>query len=697
MNYPPLTIPSAVELARSVRIAIERGRKVGTRNFFFSPCELNAVAQRWRVVGLTTFGGHRQHGNRDRRGHAFTGMTCPPRLHQSREITMAISKRICTRRFLGAGLSGLIITVASFTNAAATMSPGCASANANGWSGDIIAGNPPWQASGALDTGDVIIVTAMQFEELVAGSATITGTGIFAGHQMQMSWTGINETWVGFFSGYTSGLGSAGLTGVGVLPHGDMFVTVVCNPADGSLPNVSASTPKSGPVAGGTSVALTGTKFTGATAVNFGIDPATSFTVISDTFIIAVSPSGGSVVDVRVTTSAGTSLPNAFDQFTYGTALPTPLVESLAPNFGPPGAGIFIQGVDFGGEMAVNFGSNSAAFHVIDSRSIIAFPPPGTGTVDVTVTTSGATSATTAADKFSYTITRSHNFDFDGKSDILWSNGSGDLSFWLMNGASVSSTGGVSGVPGIWSIVGQRDFDGDGEADLLWRDTSGNIAMWFMSGAAVGSTAGVGIIPTNWSVVGVADFNGDGLGDILWRDTAGDTAIWLMNGATAASSAGLGAVSGWSVAGTGDFNGDGMADILWRDGSGDTAIWLMNATTVASTGALGAIPTTWSIVGTGDFNGDGKSDIVWRDTSGNTSLWLMNGAVALSAVALGNVPITWSIVQTGDYNGDGMTDLLWRDTGGNTAIWFMNGTAIASTAGVGNIPTTWTVQSVNAE
>jgi hypothetical protein len=291
-----------------------------------------------------------------------------------------------------------------------------------------------------------------------------------------------------------------------------------------------------------------------------------------------------------------------------------------------------------------------------------------------------------------------HDFNADGKSDIAWRDGSGNIAFWLMNGAAVSSTGTVGGVPATWSIVGQRDFNGDGKADLLWLDQSGNIAMWFMNGAAVGSTGTVGTIPTNWSVAGVADFNGDGLGDILWRDTAGDYAIWLMNGAAVTSSAGLGNVSPttWSVVGTGDFNGDGMADILWRDTSGDMSIWFMNGTTVASTASVGKV-ASWSVVGTGDFNGDGMSDIVWRDAAGDVAIWLMNGAAVLSAGGLGNVATSWSIAQTGDYSGDGKSDLLWHDTGGNTAMWFMNGTTISSTATIGTISTVWSIQGTNVD
>jgi hypothetical protein len=291
-----------------------------------------------------------------------------------------------------------------------------------------------------------------------------------------------------------------------------------------------------------------------------------------------------------------------------------------------------------------------------------------------------------------------HDFNGDGKSDIAWRDTSGNLALWLMNGAQVSSSGGLGVVPTSWSIVGQRDYNGDGKADLLWRDTSGSTALWFMNGATVASSAGLGVIPTTWKVVATADFNGDGKADILWQDTSGNLAMWLMNGATVSSSGGVGNVpSTWSIVGTADFDADGKTDLLWRDTSGNTAIWFMNGATVSSAGGLGNVPIAWSVAGTGDFNGDGYCDILWRDSSGNTAMWLMNGAAVSSSGGLGNVPTTWSVVHTGDYNGDGKADLLWRDTSGNTALWFMNGATVASSVGLGNIPIAWTVQSANAE
>ena len=73
-------------------------------------------------------------------------------------------------------------------------------------------------------------------------------------------------------------------------------------------PRSRAVSPTSGPTTGGTAVTITGTDFTGATAVHFGTAPATSYTVNSSTSITATAPAGtAGTVDVTVTTPAGTS------------------------------------------------------------------------------------------------------------------------------------------------------------------------------------------------------------------------------------------------------------------------------------------------------------------------------------------------------------------------------------------------------
>ena len=81
-------------------------------------------------------------------------------------------------------------------------------------------------------------------------------------------------------------------------------------------PTVTGMSPVAGPLGGGTLVTITGTGFTGATAVNFGTAAATNVTVVGATTITADSPAGTGTVNVTVTTPIGTSVTSPADQFT---------------------------------------------------------------------------------------------------------------------------------------------------------------------------------------------------------------------------------------------------------------------------------------------------------------------------------------------------------------------------------------------
>ena len=100
---------------------------------------------------------------------------------------------------------------------------------------------------------------------------------------------------------------------------------------------VTAVAPPTGPTAGGTLVTITGVGFTGATAVDFGPLAATSFTVISNTDIIAYDPAQPvGPVNVTVTSPLGTSAITPADVFTY-TGGPT--VTNVNPNSRAPEQG----------------------------------------------------------------------------------------------------------------------------------------------------------------------------------------------------------------------------------------------------------------------------------------------------------------------------------------------------------------------
>jgi hypothetical protein len=84
-------------------------------------------------------------------------------------------------------------------------------------------------------------------------------------------------------------------------------------------PVITSIAPDFGPVAGGTTVTITGTDLASASSVKFGDLPAASFKAESETKITAVAPANAKVgaVDVTATTIAGTSATVKDDRFFY--------------------------------------------------------------------------------------------------------------------------------------------------------------------------------------------------------------------------------------------------------------------------------------------------------------------------------------------------------------------------------------------
>jgi len=175
-----------------------------------------------------------------------------------------------------------------------------------------------------------------------------------------------------------------------------------------------------------------------------------------------------------------------------------------------------------------------------------------------------------------------------------------------------------------------HDFNGDGKSDILWRDSvTATSSMWLMNGGTPSPTYTPSVASTDWQVVGIGDFNGDGKDDILWRDgVTATSSMWLMDGGTPSPTYTPSVAStDWQVVGIGDFNGDGKDDILWRDSvTATSSMWLMDGGTPSPTYTPSVASTDWQVVGIGDFNGDGKSDILWRDSvTATSSMWLMDG------------------------------------------------------------------------
>ncbi|MEV0363741.1 beta strand repeat-containing protein [Nocardia fusca] len=224
----------------------------------------------------------------------------------------------------------------------------------------------------------------------VAGGTTVvlTGTGLTGatavtfGGTPATSFTVNSATQITAVAPAGSGTVQVTVTTAGGVSNGLVYAYVV-------VPTLITDVPNVGPVAGGTTVVLTGTGLTGASAVTFGGTPATSFTVDSATQITAVAPAGTGTVQITVTTVGGTSNGVAY------TYVAVPTLATVVPNVGPVAGGttVVLTGAGLAGASAVTFGGTPAtSFTVNSATQITAVAPAGTGTVPVTVTTAGGTS-----------------------------------------------------------------------------------------------------------------------------------------------------------------------------------------------------------------------------------------------------------------------------------------------------------------
>ncbi len=169
-----------------------------------------------------------------------------------------------------------------------------------------VAGVSP--SAGPTGGGTTVVITGTGFTS-ATGAAGVTFGATNAANYTVNSDTQITAT---------SPAGSAGTVDVRVTTPGgtsstsasDFFTYV-------AAPTVTGLAPASGPVGGGTTVTLTGTGFSGTTAVTFGATAATGVIVNSATQITATAPAGTGTVNVRVTTVGGTSATAAANQYSY--------------------------------------------------------------------------------------------------------------------------------------------------------------------------------------------------------------------------------------------------------------------------------------------------------------------------------------------------------------------------------------------
>ena len=171
-------------------------------------------------------------------------------------------------------------------------------------------------------------------------------------------------------------------------------------------PTITNFNPGSGPV--GTSVTITGTNFTGATAVKLNGTTA-AYTVNSATQITATIPGGATSGTFSVTTPGGTATSVA--SFTVTVLAPT--ITGFNPTAGPVGTPVVINGTNLTGVTSLKLNGTTATITTNTATQITATVPAGATTGKFSVTTPGG-SATSTGNFTVNTSSSTYDLTIDG-------------------------------------------------------------------------------------------------------------------------------------------------------------------------------------------------------------------------------------------------------------------------------------------
>lgn len=279
------------------------------------------------------------------------------------------------------GTPSLSVTVSATTQLHATVPNGATTGPIS-----VTVGNQTFTTKSNFVTASGLVATGFSPPYAKAGSAvTITGVGLSAATAVAFS-NNVAATITGQSSSQLQVIVPTGAKNgpIKISWAGGNFNTT-SNFTFLTGPLITDFAPTLGPV--GTAVVIDGVNFTGATAVKFNGQPATSFAVTADTQITANVPSGGTG-PVSVIGSGGTS-----------TTLSNFIVTTTAPylkGFNPPnavrGAAITIDGANFANlaSPAVRIaGAAASNAPVTATTQLTAYVPAGAQTGLISVQNAG--------------------------------------------------------------------------------------------------------------------------------------------------------------------------------------------------------------------------------------------------------------------------------------------------------------------
>lgn len=460
---------------------------------------------------------------------------------------------------------------------------------------------------------------------------------------------------------------------------------------------------------GGT-IQITGTNFTGVTAVSFGGIAAASFIVNSPTSISAVVGAGASGSVTVTSTNGSITKPG----FVFSS---TPIISSIIPASGPVGTIVQINGTNFSTVSANNivwFGAVKAAVSAASANVLTVTVPAGATYQPLTVTVNGLVSNSkspflvtfpggqltpnTYATKIELP-TRAKpqeniviDLDMDGKPDVVIK--SLDTISIFKNNSTIGIINFDSRVdlflPGIPGEFKSADVDGDGRPDIvLLKDNNVSV---LKNTSSPGSISFSPLLNTGINYVGcrdidLGDLNGDGKIDIVLVNIYRPSV--MLNTSSAGNitfAAPVELISAqfhepFSVT-IGDFDVDGRPDIAvsnyyntFYTNLQNTAVSIYRNTYNTNTISFAlevnyGSPGIYSDINSGDMDGDGKPEIIYGNigyynsaansfTGDNSVTVLKNNCIP------GNISFNPQIVYTSGISGNAAYGLAIGNSNGD--------------------------------
>jgi hypothetical protein len=446
-------------------------------------------------------------------------------------------------------------------------------------------------------------------------------------------------------------------------------------------PSVTSISPNGGPPAGGTSVTITGTNLTGASAVAFGGTAATQFSVNSATSITATSPAEAvGTVDVTVTTGNGTSATSAADHFSYASPRMTQqgpkLVGSHASGNAEQGASVSLSA---DGNTAIVGGphdnADAGAAWIFSRNSALPVVHGSVGTPAPSVAPAAWTQTGTKLVGTGASVAAQQGYavalSADGNTAIVggYKDNSGVGAVWIFarNGKlqlpnSAADAGGVPGalLPDQWSQQGEKLVAGN--------ETGAGMFGVSVALSTDGNTAIVG---------GDTDSSGTGAAWIFTRSHG----VWSEQAKLIGSGATGNAFQGISVAlssdgntalvgGNGDNTDNGAAWVFVRNGT----TWSQQGLKLLGSGNVGAAEQGYAVALSldgntalvGGFADNVDAGAVWIFSRSGVT-WTQVGSKLVGTGAVGAARQGFSVALSGDASTAAIAG--YEDNAFNGAVW----------------------------